>query len=164
MLRRILPDVEKEGNLIRSLWDRLSPLPGGRTIYSRLLCVMAPYTGTINPRVEELRRGYCRVTMRDRRGIRNHLRSVHAIALINIGEVAGNLALAYSLPDNARFIPVGISIEYYKKARGTITGIGEAPILENNERQEYKAKVSLRNDSDEEVARVVLTTLVGPKR
>jgi len=41
---------------------------------------------------------------------------------------AGNVALAYSLPDDGRFIVSGLEIEYVKKARGTITAIGESPV------------------------------------
>ncbi len=66
--------------------------------------------------------------MRDRRAVRNHLDCVHAIALANLAELAGNVALAYSLPDDARFIVSGMEIEYVKKARGTITAIGESPV------------------------------------
>ena len=68
-----------------------------------------------------LRAGYAEVVMQDKRAVRNHLDCVHAIALANLAELAGNVALAYSLPDDARFIVSGIEIEYVKKARGTIT-------------------------------------------
>ena len=60
--------------------------------------------------------------------MRNHLDCVHAIALANLAELAGNVALVYSLPDDARFIVSGMEIEYLKKARGTITAIGEPPV------------------------------------
>ena len=66
--------------------------------------------------------------MADRRAVRNHLDCVHAIALANLAELAGNVALAYSLPDDARFIVSGMEIEYLKKARGMITAIGESPV------------------------------------
>jgi len=124
----------------------------------------APYTGTVDARVEELRAGYARVTMRDRPAVRNHLRCVHAIALLNLAELTGNAALAYSMPDDARFIVAGMSIEYLKKARGTITGICECPIVSTNERHEYAVPVSLQNEKGEVVATVTLRTLVGPKK
>ena len=118
----------------------------------------------VDARVEELRAGYARVTMRDRPAVRNHLRCVHAIALLNLAELTGNAALAYSMPDDARFIVAGMSIEYLKKARGTITGVCECPIVETNERHEYQVPVSLQNEKGEVVATVTLRTLVGPKK
>ena len=151
-------------NVIRDLWDRLQGLPGGKLIFSRLVGETAPYTGTIRARVEELRRGRAVVSMRDRRRVRNHLRSVHAVALVNLAELTGNVALAYSLPDDARFIVAGISIDYVKKARGTIRGVCDCPVPETSERREYEVPVSLQNEAGEEVARATLRSLVGPRK
>ena len=102
--------------------------PAARSIFSRLVGRMAPYTGTIHAQVTVLRAGYAEVQMADRKAVRNHLDCVHAVALANLAELAGNVALAYSLPDDARFIVSGMEIEYVKKARGTITAVGEPPV------------------------------------
>jgi acyl-coenzyme A thioesterase PaaI-like protein len=163
-LTRLIPSLEREGNFIRDAWDRLSTVPGGHALFSRIVGQAAPYTGTIHPHIEELRRGYARVSMADRRAVRNHLRSVHAVALVNLAEVTGNIALIYSLPDDARFILAGLSIDYLKKARGTITGICECPVPETSERQEYAVEVTLLDESGDEVAKVTMRSLVGPKK
>jgi acyl-coenzyme A thioesterase PaaI-like protein len=157
-------DVAKtERNRVREGWDRLRPLPGGRRLFSRFLGLLAPYSGTIRPRVEELREGYARVGMRDRRGVRNHLSSLHAIALMNLAEVASGLALMYSLPADARAILVGLRIEYLKKARGTITAEAAVAIPETSERREYEFESVLRDASGETVARAHARWLVGPR-
>jgi len=164
LLQKFLPDVESSGNFVRSSWDRISKMPGGRRLFSVMVGRAAPYTGSIGARVEELRDGYARVTLRDRPQVRNHIRCVHAIALANLAELTGNVAIAYSLPDDARFIVAGMSMDYLKKARGTITGICEAPIPESDERREYEVHVSMCDESGEEVAHCILRTLVGPKK
>ncbi len=74
------------------------------------------------------------------------------------------MALAYSLPDDARFIVAGLSIEYLHKARGRITAVSRCPVPETNERREYEVPVSMRDAQGREVARVVLRSLVGPKK
>lgn len=164
-LSKLLPVPRLDGgrNLIRDAWNLLSGMPGGRAVFSRLVGRMAPYTSTIGATVTVLRAGYAEVVMADRKAVRNHLDCVHAIALANLAELAGNIALAYSLPDDARFIVSGMQIEYTKKARGTITAIGEPPVPRTSARAPYEVPVTLRDDSGDEVAKVVLHSLVGPK-
>lgn len=150
-------------NTLRVLWDRLEPLPGGRRLFSFLVGRAAPYTGSIRARVEVLREGYAEVVMNDRPRLRNHLRSLHAIALINLAELAGNSALVYSLPDDARFIVTGISMEYLKKARGRIRAVATCEVPRSSERSEQQIEVSLRDEAGDEVARARLRSLIGPK-
>ena len=151
-------------NRLREAWDRLHKLPGGKRAFSALVGMAAPYTGSIGAQVKVLRRGHAEVELRDRRAVRNHLQCVHAIALANLAELTGNVAVAYSLPDDARFIVAGISLDYVKKARGTITGVCDCPIVETAEKKEYAVLVSMRDASGTEVTRATLRTLVGPKK
>jgi acyl-coenzyme A thioesterase PaaI-like protein len=165
-LKRLLPvpRLDGEKNMIRQAWDLLVRVPGGKAVFSRIVGRMAPYTGSIHAQVHVLRVGHSEVTMADRKAVRNHLDCVHAIALANLAELAGNIALFYSMPDDARFIVSGMEIEYLKKARGTITAIGESPVVRSSQRAHYDVPVSLRDASGEEVARAVLHSLVGPKK
>ncbi|MDQ3364108.1 MAG: DUF4442 domain-containing protein [Myxococcota bacterium] len=164
-LARLLPKVRLDGsrNLLRHAWDLLSVVPGGKLVFSRLVGRMAPYTGSIGATVTVLRPGYAEVLMQDRKAVRNHLDCVHAIALANLAELAGNIALAYALPDDARFIVSGIEIEYLKKARGPITAVGEPPVPRTATRAQIDVPVTLRDEGGDAVAKAVLHSLVGPK-
>ena len=139
-------------------------MPGGKRLFSHLIGRLAPYTATMGAVVRELDSGYARVTLADRRAVRNHLSCVHAVALANLVELTGNVALAYSLPDDARFIVAGMNLDYVKKARGTITGECTIPPIESNARREYEVPVVLKNPSGEVVVNGTLRTLVGPKK
>ena len=79
-------------------------------------------------------------------------------------ELTGNIALAYSLPDDARFIVAGMNLEYVKKARGTITGECTIPPIESSVKAEYEVPVTLTDSKGDVVVRARLKTLVGPKQ
>jgi uncharacterized protein (TIGR00369 family) len=149
-------------NAIRLLWDQLRDLPAGPRLFGLLMSRAIPYTGSISPRVVELRSGFARVAMADRPSLRNHLQSLHAVALANLAEYTGNLALAYSLPDGARFIVKNMSIDYLKKARGRIVAECHCPVPKTSEALDYPLEVTLRNPANEVVARATLSTRVGP--
>lgn len=147
---------------IRTLWDQLSPLPGGNQVFSRLLGMRIPYTGTVRPEVLRLAPGYASIQMKDRRSLRNHVNSVHAIALSNLAELTGNAALAYSLPEDARFIVTEMSMRYLKKARGTISARCQCNPIASNTRQAYPLEVQLFDPQGDLVAVATIQTLVGP--
>ena len=150
-------------NRLMATWRRLSPWPGGRWIFSLLLRRRVPYTGTISPRILELEPGLARVAMKDRRRVRNHLRSVHAVALVNLAEAATGLAMMAGIPDHARAILVGLSIEYTKKARGPLVGECRCEPPDGSASEERLLEGILRDASGEVVARAEARWLVGPR-
>jgi acyl-coenzyme A thioesterase PaaI-like protein len=151
-------------SIIRRTWERWSGRPGGRRIFSMLLGRVVPYTGSMGATVQELRPGYARATLRDRRKVRNHLRSVHAIALMNLAELTTGLALNYDLPESARSILKGLSIEYHKKARGTLTAEATAPVLADNAERDLQVETAIRDAAGDVVATARAHWLVGPRR
>jgi len=145
-------------------WRHLSTWPGGAKLFSLGLGFMAPYSGTIGARVDEIRPGYARVTLRDRRRVRNHLHSIHAIALINLGEIATGLAVLSCISTNMRGIVLGIEAKYMKKARGKLTAVAQfqmPPDLDDNMPCEVEA--ILQDESGETVTVVKASWLIGYK-
>ncbi|MDH5633303.1 MAG: DUF4442 domain-containing protein [Gammaproteobacteria bacterium] len=149
------------GVRILQLWQRLSPLPGGRWMFSRLLGWMAPYTGTINARVQDLGPGHARVSIADRRKLRNHLNSIHAIALMNVGEVTTGLALMAGLPANVRAIITGLSMDYFKKARGPLVAEAITRQPPVNDEIEHEVIADIRDQSGDVVARCTARWRLG---
>jgi len=151
-------------SIIRKQWEAWSGRPGGKRIFSMLLGRLVPYTGSMGATVEEIRPGYARATLRDRRKVRNHLRSVHAVALMNLAELATGLSLNYALPAGARSILKGLSIEYHKKARGTLTAEATAPMLADNTERDLQVETAIRDQAGDVVATARAHWLVGPRK
>ncbi len=149
------------GDRIMKLWQRLSPLPGGRWLFSVILGKFIPYTGTIKPEVKEIRPGYARVEMCDKRRVRNHLNSVHAIALMNLGELTTGLALMTGLKPGVRGIITGLSIEYYKKARGHLFALSTTTPPEVKEDMEHEVVAEIKDRDGDVVARCTARWRLG---
>jgi acyl-coenzyme A thioesterase PaaI-like protein len=143
-------------------WKRARGSSFGRWLFSRGVGRVAPYTGTIGARVEELEPGHSLVTMRDRRAVRNHLNSVHAVALTNLIELTGSLSIIASLPPETRMIPVRLETDFIKKGRGLMTAEASCIIPSSNEKAELPATVVIRDDAGDEVARGRVTVVIGP--
>jgi acyl-coenzyme A thioesterase PaaI-like protein len=149
-------------NAIKTWWDRLSSWPCGKWLFSRIVGYLIPYTGTVSPNIVRLAPGYAEVFIKDKRRHRNHLRSIHALALGNLGEVTTGLALHFALESNKRAILVNLTIDYLKKARGVITA--KATIAApKNLLGLVVVQASLLDHQSEIVAKCVATWLVREK-
>jgi uncharacterized protein (TIGR00369 family) len=138
-------------NVLRS-WQRATRLPGGARLFSVLAGRAVPYTGTLGAVVEVLRPGFARVRLGDRHRVRNHLGSVHAMALANLAEMTGNLALMAALPDSGNMIVTGFAIEYVKKARGELVATCALPSVDFERDSEVTYHVELRDRTGDLVA------------
>lgn len=155
-------NLSAPGTRLRASWDRLSKLPGGKALFSLMVGWMTPYSGTMGARVTELEPGWCRVTLRDRRRVRNHLASVHAMALANLAEMASGLAVLVGLPPGVQGIVTSFSITYHKKARGLLTAECRANGLDVKTEQEYEAAVAITDVQGDVVARATARWRLRP--
>lgn len=155
------PKSLSSGAGLADLWTRLRPLPGGTWLFSRALGFMVPYSGSIGAHIRALEPGYARVELPDRRKVRNHLRSVHAIALANLGEVTTGLATLVGLPGNVRGILTGLSVEYMKKARGTLIAECRTAIPVVSGSMDHDAIGEIRDSASDLVARVTAKWRLG---
>lgn len=159
--QRFSPVDDSESPIYR-YWKLLNKLPKGNKLFSYLIGKYVPYTGSISAVVQKVAPGYAKVELEEHRAVRNHLNSIHAIALANLCELTGNLALFSGMPPDGRFIVTGMELDYEKKARGTVTATAETPQLETTEESEYEIEVEVTDEEGDVTTRARIITLVGP--
>ncbi len=157
-----MPGMEAPGERLRRMWDRLAPLPGGSRLFSRVLGRMVPYTGSIGLHVMALEPGYCRAELADRRRVRNHLGSIHAVALANLGEAVSGLAVLGAMPPGVRGIVLSLEVTYTRKARGTLVAECRCEVPDVSEETDHEVESVIRNGDGKEVARVRARWRLGP--
>ncbi len=157
-----MPTPIPPGQRVLALWRRLSPLPFGRDLFMLAFGNVVPYSGALGARVTALEPGHARVELRDRRGVRNHLNSVHAVALANLGELATGLAMTTALPANLRSIVTSLTTTYAKKARGRLVCEARVTVPEvKGEDVEHDVQAEIRDAAGEVVAVVTARWRLG---
>lgn len=144
---------------VLKLWNTCQKYPFGNWLFGQAIRKRVPYTGRIHPMVRSLAPGKAEIAMRDRRRVRNHLQSVHAVALINLAEATSGLAFVAALTPEYRAILVAFEMRYLKKSRGTISAKCSVPPPKGE--GEYVVDVDLTNAENDVVARARATWKVG---
>ena len=154
------------GTNVLSLYRSLESKPGGRWLFSRLVCWKAPYFSSIAPRIVSLAPGRGEATLRHRRRVSNHLGTVHAIALCNLAEFIGGLATDVSIPSSMRWIPRGMDVDYLKKATGDMRAVAtlQEPPRESADGYQLPVRVEVLDASGEAVFRASIRMWVSPRR
>jgi acyl-coenzyme A thioesterase PaaI-like protein len=110
---------------VLTLWTTMNRLPQGARLFSVAFARKAPYFATIRPRFTEIRPHRASLVIPKRRGVHNHLGTVHAIALCNGLEAAMGALAEATIPAHQRWIPKGMTVAYTAKATSDITCTAE---------------------------------------
>ena len=148
---------------VLNLYQRFSSFPGGRWLFTRIVCFRAPYFGSIRPRFVELRPGMARVSMKKRRSVQNHLGGVHALAMGNLCELAAGVMTEVSLPRNMRWIPRGMTIQYLGQARSDVSAEARLELREYNQKEDVVVDVEVKDRGGTPVVRAQITMYISPR-
>ncbi len=145
------------------MYRRLTRWPLGHWLFTRMVCLQAPYFSSIRPLFRDLRPGSCTVFMRKRRRVKNHLGTIHALAMGNLCELAAGLVMESTLPADMRWIPRGMKIEYLRKAETDVTA--KAILVEQvwGEAANVPVVVSVQDTRKQEVVKAEIAMYVSPR-
>ncbi|PHR58900.1 MAG: DUF4442 domain-containing protein [Arcobacter sp.] len=144
-----------------SFWKYFSNIPLGKAFFSYLIRFVNPYTGSLGACIDVLEKGHAQVLLKDKKKNRNHLNSIHAIALTNLGEFTSGIAVLGSLEPNIRGIVKHISIEFLKKARGTLRAVCKCELPKINKDTEFMVYADIFDVQGECVAKVSVLWKLG---
>lgn len=154
-------------NKTLKFFNRLEGFPAGKRIFSLLVCRQAPYFGTIKPLFEELKPGRCVIRMKKRKSVTNHLKTVHAIAMCNLVELAGGICTDVSIPEGFRWIPKGMTVEYLALAKSDLKGVCDIDLEKVRTwdlSRDFPAEVNLYNTSGIVVMRGTINMHLSMKK
>jgi acyl-coenzyme A thioesterase PaaI-like protein len=111
---------------VLSLWHKTQGIPVvGTRVFSFAFGQKAPYFASIHPRFTVLEPNHAELVIPKRRGVKNHIGTVHAIALCNGLEAAMGALAEVTIPADKRWIPKGMEVSYTAKASSDITCFAE---------------------------------------
>ena len=151
-------------NRLLALQKKVQNLPFGQSIFSYLVARNAPYFLSIKPKIVDLKPHFCEVKMKKRRKVENHIKTVHAIAMCNLCEMAGGLCIEATIPKEYRWIPAGMEVAYLKKATTDLVGTCTLPEIDWANRKEVICFVSVKDDKNVEVMTANIRMKVSPKK
>lgn len=114
-MSRVL-DLHRKAHAIPVVGDRL---------FSFAFAQVAPYFWSVRPRFTVIEPNHAEVVIAKRRRVKNHLGTVHAIALCNGLEAAMGVLAEASIPADKRWIPKGMEVAYTAQATTDITCIAD---------------------------------------
>ncbi|HMY01671.1 MAG TPA: hotdog fold domain-containing protein [Agitococcus sp.] len=138
-------------------------LPLGTRLFSWVVSMVAPYFRSIQPHIEQLEPNYARVALKNRRTVQNHLKTVHAIAMCNMAELAGGLMTDVSIPQGSRWIPSGMTVKYLKKAKTDLVAEAKMPAVDWSTVKEVIVPVEIRDAQQQLVFTAEITMNIKHK-
>lgn len=147
-----------------AMWKRLGGTAVGRWVVGKGFCFIAPYFGSIKPQFVEVKPGHVEIKVKNRRSVRNHLKSVHAIAMCNAAELVGGSCMEVSLNGNYRWIPSKMTVYYQKMAKTDIRAICKIDDWSWEEKRDVVMPVSIYDDHGVEVFKADITMHISPKK
>ena len=150
-------------NRLLNLKDKLSKYPLGNRLLSYIISRTAPYFLTIRPLIISLKPGYAEVTIKKRRKVENHLRTVHAIAICNLCEYTAGICIEATIPNHLRWIPKEMNIQDLKKAKSDLVGKCNLDISDWDDLNEAFCIVEVYDLNNVLVSKATITMKVSKK-
>jgi len=158
-------------NRLNKVMNTLARLPAGwqPAVRSLIIGKIIPFAGTAGCRVEVLTNHECRVVLKNRRKVGNHIGTVHAAAMALVAESATGFVAAMNVPDSRVLVIRSMELTYLKRTKGDLTATAtlsndDLKRLTTEEKGDIAVPVVLRDSEGTESVTATMVWAWTPKR
>jgi acyl-coenzyme A thioesterase PaaI-like protein len=158
-------------NRLTRLIARFDAVPAGirPALVSKIFGWKVPFVGTAGIAFDELVPGRARLTLSNRRRVRNHLGGIHAVAMTLLAEAASGFVLGLSLPEDKIQLAKSLQVRFLQRAEGDLTAVAtlsaaEIGRIRSEERGEVLVRVRITDASGNEPVACEVIWVWVPRR
>lgn len=143
-----------------------------RNLTMAFLNKLSPFNAHLGAKLLEWTDEKALIFVKKKRGVQNHVKSIHAGAIFTLGETCAGLVIIRNFPfENFRPLMSDVRVTYSKQARGDIWGEAVAApgvmqnaheVFNNGEVPVIEMTTNILNDQKEIIAVVITTWQVKP--
>ena len=130
---------------------------------------VVPFVGTSGLRITKATKNEWVASLENRRKVGNHLKQIHACAMILIGETIGVMIMAMNLPGDRIPLVKNIEADFVKRSTGKLTGVvnltdEQIEFIQREPKGELELEVIVTDEADVNPVLIRVTTAWIPKK
>ena len=148
--------------------DRLPEFARNR-VFNMMIGRVVPFVGTSGLRITKATNNEWVASLENRRKVGNHLKQIHACAMILIGETIGVMIMAMNLPGDPIPLVKNIEADFVKRSTGKLTGVvnltdEQIEFIQREPKGELELEVTVTDEADVNPVLIRVTTAWIPKK
>ena len=145
-------------NRLEKTVQQLHPYPA--FLLSFIIGRIVPFTGTAGVRYEKMSRHEVIVSLSNSRRVRNHIRQVHAAAMMLLAETATGMVVGMNVPDDKIPLLKSMQTDFVKRSSGAIRAVAtlseqQMAQIKSQDKGSVQVPVTITDDSGNEPVVVV---------
>ena len=129
---------------------------------------VVPFVGTAGLKITKATNNEWIASLDNRRKVGNHLKQIHACAMILIGETIGVMIMAMNLPGDRIPLVKNIEADFVKRSTGKLTGVvnltaEQIEYIQHEPKGELELEVTVTDEANVNPVLIRITTAWIPK-
>lgn len=130
---------------------------------------VVPFVGTASIVYESVSASKVVVSIANKRPVQNHIKGVHAVAMVLIAETATGFVTALNVPDSRMVLIKNINVDYKTIAKGNMKAVAtltdeQREQIANNEKGELSIPITVTDETGNEPVEIEMVWAWLPKK